>query len=147
MAVALGLSEHCCVWMLCLVWVSELCPRLEQAGEGAARGSVPQGMDTALHGVCKCSLLLNFSSSLSRRVQARSSGPAGFGPDSARGVVRGAPAWATPPILPPALTVSNAPSCCLLDIFRIQLNTSRIHPSLGRCLKTMWVRLNIQALF
>lgn len=65
MAVALGLSEHHCVWVLGLVWVSELCARLEQAGEGAAQGSVPQGMDTALHDVCKCSLLLN-SSSLSR---------------------------------------------------------------------------------
>ena len=61
MAVALGLSEHHCVWVLGLVWVSELCPRLEQAGEGAAQGSVPQGMDTALHDVCKCSLLLNSS--------------------------------------------------------------------------------------
>lgn len=76
----------------------------------------------------------------------RSSGPFVFGPDSTRVVTRGVAAWATPPLLSPALTVSNAPSGCLLDIFYIQLNTSHIYLSLGGCLQTIWVRLNSQVL-
>jgi len=141
-AAARGLSGHRPGWVPGLAGVSELCPRLEQAGEGAARGLVPRGLDAALHGVCRCSLLLSVSS-LSGRVERGHPDRLGLAPTGKGGHERSSSLGSSSGTAPCSCRVR----CSLvLEILQIQLNAGHVHPSLGGCSKTTWVRLKIQVL-